>query len=202
LIELPAPWRFMTMDWTASVPTTANASPFTGQVAQVIQWPGADNWKVTVNTPPLRSEDEARDWTSFVWDAQGGGAAFLLGDPLRRKPRGTVNTPIFVNGNNPAMAGVLNLKGFGVNQPRVLVRGDLIGVNSRLYQVRDPYVSADAGGHVTVTIGPTLRETLTDGMPVATRDAQGLFRLAKGAIQWSIDQDHMYTMSFPCVEAR
>lgn len=216
LIELPAPWHFATMDWTASVPTTANPSPYTGQVRQVIQWPGADNWKVTVTSPPLCSDDEARDWSSFVWDAQGGAVAFLLGDPLRRKPRGadavstspayairsTVNTAILVSGTNAAMSSTIRLRGFHPNQPRVLQKGDLISVNFRLYAVRDRIVTADAGGTATITVSPSLREALTDGMPVTTRDAQGMFRFAKGNVQWSIDKDHFYTMSFPCIEAR
>lgn len=216
LIQPPAPWHWLTMDWTASVPTTANASPFTGQIAQVLQWPGADNWKVVVTSPPLCSDDEARDWTSFIWDAQGGAVAFLLGDPLRRKPRGadapinseaynlrsSVNTAIAVNGAAAAMAGTLNLKGFHPNQPRVLQRGDLIAVNYRLYQIRDQIVEADASGHATVTISPSLRELVADGAAVTTRDAQGMFRLAKGDVQWSIDQNHFYNVSFQCVEAR
>ncbi len=202
LVALPAPWRFLTMDWSVSVPVTANSSPYTGQIAQVITWPGADHWKVTVTSPPLCSQDEARDWTSFVWNAQGGASAFLLGDPLRRQPRGTANTPVVVRGAVGAMATTLNLRGFRANQPRVLVRGDLISVNYRLHQVRDAYVSADANGGTTVTIGPTLREALSDGTQVATHDAQGMFRLAKSEVQWSIDQDHFYSVSFSCVEAR
>lgn len=216
LIALPAPWRFATMDWTASVPTTQSRSPYTGQVSQVIQWPGADGWRVTVTSPPLCSEDEARDWTTFIWNAQGGAVAFLLGDPLRRRPRGadagvdseayarrsTVNTAIFVNGANAAMGSALNLRGFRPNQARVLQAGDLISVNYRLYQIRDSSVSADASGNATVTVGPSLREALADGAPVVTHDAQGMFRLPKGDVQWSIDGNHQYTMSFQCVEAR
>ena len=216
LIQLPAPWRFASMDWTASVPTTQNTSPFTGKVAQVMQWPGADGWLVTVTSPPLCSEDEARDWTAFIWNAQGGAVAFLLGDPLRRMPRGasaaidspaygkrsTVETPIAVNGAQPAMSSTIALKGFRANQPRVLQAGDLISVNFRLYSIRDQIVSADIHGNATVTVGPTLREALADGAAVATRDAQGMFRLAKGDVQWSIDKDHNYTVSFQCVEAR
>jgi hypothetical protein len=215
IVSLPLPWHFTTMDWTIRVPITDSTAPATGQTVQVIKWLGADGWMVTVTTPPL-SADEARDWTSFLWDCQGGSVAFMLGDPLRRKPRGsdakptdpdygsrsTVHTPVLVNGANAAMAGTLNLRGFQANQARVLQRGDLIGVNSRLYQVRDLYVSADASGHATVTIGPSLREVLTDGMPVATHDAQGMFRLVKYDAPYSVDQNHMYTMSFQCKEAR
>lgn len=216
LIAMPCPWSFLTMDWTACVPTTANTSPFTGQTPQVLQWPGADKWKVTITSPPLCSDDEARDWTSFIWDAQGGAVAFLLGDPLRRKPRGvdapnnsqaytrrsTVDTAMLVNGPIAAMASTINLRGFHANQPRVLQRGDLISVNYRLHQVRDAMVSADINGNAVVTVSPSVREPLIDGMIVSAHDAQGMFRMAKGDIQWSIDQNHFYSVSFACVEAR
>jgi hypothetical protein len=201
LIDFPRPWHFTEMDWNISIPSTANTSPFTGEVAQVVTWPGADNWKVTVTIPPL-DDDEARAWTSFLWNCAGGSTAFLIGNPLRRKPKGSVNTPITVNGANPAMAGTLNLKGFRPSQPRVLVSGDLISANFRLYEVRDKFVSADAGGNATVTIGPTLREALVDGMPVTTHDATGMFRLSKSVSPFSIDSNRHYGISLPCVEAR
>jgi hypothetical protein len=200
LIQIPSSWRFTQMDWQIRIPTTANVSPYTGQT-QVIKWPGADGWLVTVTLPPL-TVDEARQWTSFLWQAQGGANAFLIGDPLRQSPKGSVNTPILVNGAHSASMGTLNLRGFHANQPRVFMSGDLISVNYRLYQVLDPYVSADSSGHATVTIGPSLREALTDGMPVATHSATGMFRLAKYDAPYSIDQNRQYSMSLQCVEAR
>jgi hypothetical protein len=205
LIALPRPWYFQTMDWDIAVPTTANTSPFTGEVAQVVTWPGADNWKVTVTIPPL-DDDEARAWTSFLWNCAGGSTAFLLGNPLRRRPKGDPKAAggagIVVNGANAAMAGTLNLRGFLPNAARVLLSGDLISVNFRLYQVRDTFVSADANGDATVTIGPTIREALTDGVPVATHDATGLFRLSKSVSPFSIDANRQTSMSLQCVEAR
>jgi hypothetical protein len=201
LVGLPSSWCWTQMDWTIRVPTTQNTSPYTGQTAQVIKWPGADGWLVTVTLPPL-NDDDAREWESFLWDAQGGAAAFLIGNPLRKTPKGSVNSPILINGANAAMAGTLNLRGFHANQPRVLVRGDLISANYRLYMVRDQYVSADASGNATVTIGPTLREALTDGMAVATHNATGMFRLAKGESPFSIDSNHQTSMSLQLVEAR
>lgn len=200
LIDLPCPWSWTTMDWTIRVGAASSDNPFTDQ-SQVQVWMGKDGWLVTVTTPPM-SVDQFDDWRAFLWDAQGGANAFMLGDPLRRKPKGSVNTPITVNGTNAAMAQSLNLKGFHPNQPRVLLRGDLISVNSRLYTVRNQYVSADASGHATVSIGPSIRETLTDGMAVVTHDATGMFRLAKGDTQYHIDQNHQYTMSFQAREAR
>jgi hypothetical protein len=201
LIGLPSSWCWTQMDWIIRVPTTQNTSPYTGQTAQVIKWPGADGWLVTVTLPPL-NDDEAREWESFLWDAQGGATAFLIGNPLRKMPKGSVNSAIFVNGANAAMADTLNLRGFRASQPRVFMRGDLISVNSRLYMVRDQYVSADASGNATVIIGPTLREALTDGMVVATHNATGMFRLAKGDSPFSIDSNRQTSMSLQLVEAR
>jgi len=202
IVSLPCPWYFTTMDWTIRVPITDSTAPITGQTVQVQKWLGADGWLVTVTTPPLTA-DEARDWTSFLWDCQGGSTAFMLGDPLRRKSKGNLDGAILsVNGSNAAMSSVVNLKGFKPSSSRCLLRGDLISINSRLYQVRDPQVSSDASGHATITIGPSLREALTDGMPVATHDAQGMFRLVKYDTNVSVDQNHMYTMSFACKEAR
>lgn len=204
LIVMPDPWGFSQMDWQISVPSTASTAPYTGQVPQVQVWPGADNWKVTVTIPP-RNVDEARAWTSFLWDAAGGSVAFLLGDPLRRKPKGSAKPSsaagIMVSGTNLAMSGVLKLRGIHPGE-EVFVNGDLISVNYRLYQVRDKYVVSDAGGNATVKIGPTLRDTITDGMPVQTHDAQGMFRLAKNVSPFSIDGNHLYSLSLQCVEAR
>jgi hypothetical protein len=201
LISLPSSWYWTQMDWTIRVPTTQNTSPYTGQTAQVIKWPGADGWMVTATLPPL-SDDGAREWESFLWNAQGGAAAFLIGNPLRKTPKGSVNTPILVNGANAAMVSTLNLRGFRPNQPRVLMSGDLISVNYRLHQVRDPYISADASGNATVTIGPTLREALSDGLAVATHNATGMFRLARGDSPFSIDSNRQTSLSLTLCEAR
>ena len=205
IVPIPSSWRFTTMDWTIRVPTTQNASPYTGTVNQVQVWPGADGWLVTVTVPPLCDED-AREWESFLWDAQGGATAFMIGHPLRRKPMGSAKAAsaagIVVNGTQAGMAGTLNLRGFAANAPRVLLKGDHISVNSRLYMVRDLYVSADASGHATVTIGPTLREAVTDGMVVTTVNPTGMFRLVKSDAPFNIDQNRFTTMSLACVEAR
>jgi hypothetical protein len=39
-------------------------------------------------------------------------------------------------------------------------------------------------------------------MVVSTHDAQGMFRLAKSATQYTSSKDRNYQMSFSCVEAR
>jgi hypothetical protein len=201
IITPPSSFYWTQMDWTIRVPTTQNTSPYTGQTAQVIKWPGADGWLVTATLPPL-DDDGARLWQSFLWEAQGGAVAFLIGNPLRKVPKGSVNSPIFVNGGNAAIAGTLNLRGFHPNQPRVLVCGDHISANYRLYQVLDQFVSADGNGDVTVTIGPSLRETLTDGMVVTTHSATGMFRLSKSSNQFSIDENRQTAISLALIEAR
>jgi hypothetical protein len=201
IIVPPSSFYWTQMDWTIRVPTTQNTSPYTGQTAQVIKWPGADGWLVTATLPPL-DDIGAREWESFLWNAQGGAVAFMIGNPLRKMPSGSVNSPIFINGVNAAIAGTLNLRGFHPNQPRVLVSGDHISANYRLYQVLDQFVSADVNGHATVTIGPTLREALTDGMVVTTHAATGMFRLSKSSNQFSIDENKQTAISLALVEAR
>jgi hypothetical protein len=204
LIGLPSSWYWTQMDWIISSPNAANVSPFSQQ-AQVFSWMGADGWKVTVTLPPL-NDDQAREWESFLWDAQGGATAFLIGNPLRKTPKGNPKPAsaagILVNGTNAAMVSTINLRGFTASEPRVFVKGDLISVNYRLYMVRDQYVSADASGNATVIIGPSLREALTDGMAVATHNATGMFRLAKGDSPFSIDSNRQTSMSLQLVEAR
>jgi hypothetical protein len=200
------------MDWRVKRAVTSNVSPFTSQT-QTYEWVGADGLSVTVTLPPMTAET-SRKWRAWLWQVTGGATAFLLGDPSRRRPYGTddaataagaamhstVNTSTLVNGTNNAMAASLNLRGFRALEPHVLSAGDLISANYRMYEVLAP-ATADASGNATVSIRPSLREALTDGMAVQTHDAQGLFRLSKPEVQVS-NQDRLVTISFDCVEAR
>lgn len=209
IITLPSPWSFTTQEWKPGRKTGTNISPFTNQVGQVFEWVGADSWTVTCTLPPMNADD-VRAWRAFFWQAVGGVNAFMLGDSLRRKPKGvyfgstkrsTVRSPITVIGTNNAMQTSFNAGGAYPNQTCVLSAGDLISVNYRLYEVTQD-VNANAQGNMTISIMPSLRETLTDGMVVQTTDAQGLFRIPAQQITINVNADHTTTISFTATEAR
>lgn len=178
-------------------------SEFTGQT-QTQQWPGADLLTGTMTLPPLQQAD-ADAWLAFLMELRGMANAFQIGDPLKSSPRGTPSgTPEVDNtqtGGNAAMSQQLTTKGWTASETGLLLPGDWIQIDYRMYRVLDQ-VNSDGSGNATISIWPSLREVPTDSGAVTTTSPKGLFRLAKNERSWSADFTKLSRLSFAIQEYR
>lgn len=180
---------------------SVDPSMFTGE-QEVQEWDGKFR----------RAEVEYRDLNQEAYQevfaklaaTYGATGTFLLGDPLRAAPRGSVaGTPI-VNGTNAAGSKTLAVKGFTPTQTDVLKAGDTFHVGSSttqyLYEVVDADIDSDGSGNATVQIWPTLRVALSDGAAITTTNAQGVFRRI-GPLRTGRAPGDLFSISFTAVEA-
>lgn len=161
LVDLPAKPGLKSIEWDYFDQVGNVRSIFTGQ-QQRQKWPGADRLSGVANLPPLDIA-QADDWEPFQMQLRGIANAFLLGDPLRTRPRGSGdafgNVPIVDNtqpGGNAAGSETVATKGWIANT-QVLRRGDWMQIGYRLYRTLDD-VTSDGSGNAIVPIWPTLRE--------------------------------------------
>jgi hypothetical protein len=174
-------------------------SIFTGQT-QVQRWPGAEQFKGTLSLPPL-TQQEADEWLAALLSCQGMTNAFLLGDPTKITPRGTVTGTPIVDTSHAMTVGSSTLYTYGwtPNSSNVLIAGDYIQVGYRLYRATET-ASADADGKAALSIWPSLREAPT-GL-IVTNNPQGLFRLATNDVGWSTDYTRLSTLTISVQEYR
>jgi hypothetical protein len=203
LVSLPTAPERRLVEWNFSDAVAAVESTFTGQV-QTQEWPGADMLGGTMTMPSL-TQPQADDWISFLMQCRGRRNAFLIGDPLKTSPRGSVaGTPLIdntVTSGNAAMSQTLGIKGFTASAAGVLLRGDWIQFGFRFHRVLDD-VDADGSGKATIPIWPSIREVPTDGGAIVTTNPKGLFRLANNQRTWSADVKRLTQLSFQIQEYR
>lgn len=188
LVALPtAPERRM-VEWNAEDAVASVESIFTRQT-QVQQWPGADLMSGTMTMPKMTVE-QADAWISCLLECRGIANAFLIGDPLKKLPRGTGGS-MTVSGSNLAGSQFLNVSGWSSG---ALLPGDMLQIDYRLYRVLE---NANP-----IPIWPSLREVPTNGGAVITTNAVGLFRRANNKLTWSAEVGNLTTLSFQIKEYR
>lgn len=176
-------------------------SSFTLQ--QQVQVHQGDLWMARVGLIPMRGDD-ADKWTAFLLSLNGREGTFFLGDPGRRRPRGTVQGSPVVDGALQT-GKTLTIRGLTASATGIFKRGDYFqigsGVLQRLHKVlRD--VDADVNGKATLDIWPRLRESPADGEVLEVMDTAGVFRLSENTVDWEIAQNLSYGFEFEAVEAK
>ncbi len=203
LVSLPATPgpRVMRIDMMDSVAVVT--SPYSLQT-QTQAWPGADRWGGMITLPSLTMKQEA-DWSSFLMEMRGQSNAFQIGKPLRSSPCGNAIGEVpLVDGTldgNAVGDIVLDTKGWKASTFGLLLRGDMIQVGYRLYQVLEN-VNSDSSGKCQIPIWPSLRETPADGTAIILNNPRGLFRLASNKRTATTDYRHTTAISFEIVEFR
>jgi len=142
------------------------------------------------------------DWSAFLMQCRGMVNAFLIGDPTKKTPKGSMlitGAAPLINGANQVGYNLMT-KGWQANAQGVLKRGDWIQIIYRLHKVLDD-VNADASGNATIAIWPQIRESPADGSTLTTHNTVGLFRLASNSNNWSINLASIYGMEFKIREA-
>jgi hypothetical protein len=201
LVTLPTSPGLRSVEFDFSETVAIVTSIFTGQT-QVQRWPGADNLSGTATLPPL-TQVQADAWISALMQCWGMANAFLLGDPMKKAPRGTALGAPAVDGSVAMSAGsnTLYTYGWSASQNGLLLPGDYLQQGYRLHRVIDP-VNSDANGKASINIWPSLREVPTNGTPLTLTNAKGLFRLASNQNKWSADYTKLSNLSFGVTEYR
>jgi hypothetical protein len=139
IVALPTSPCLRSVEFSMTDAVALVSSPFTGQT-QAQQWPGADSWSGTVTLPPLTRE-QADNWISFLMELRGMANCFLIGDPMKRTPRGHVRgVPVVdmtTTGTNLAGTQTLYTRGWQANAFGLLLPGDYLQVGYRLHRVLD-----------------------------------------------------------------
>lgn len=169
-------------------------SPFTFS-SQVQRHQGAV-WFASLSLPAmLRSDAEA--WNAFLIKLNGKYGYFLLGDPDAGTPRGT-------NGGSPLVAGSsqtgnnLDTDGWSNNET-VLKAGDYFQTASNTLHKLTDDATSNGSGEATLKFEPPIVSAQSDNSALTTTNARGLFRLASNDVSWSVNQLHVYGISFDAV---
>jgi hypothetical protein len=184
------------VDFTVNDLVTMSVSSFTGQ-QQIQDW--QHGWiEASVQLPALNHQ-QAQAWIAFLMSLRGQLNVFLFGDPLAISPQGNgAGSPVVAGSSQVGFS--LATRGWTSNTTGVLLPGDWIQVNYRLYRCLDT-VSADSSGSATFDIWPELRESPSDGDSIVLHSAKGLFRLASNQRKWSITGARSYGITFEITEA-
>lgn len=201
VVIFPTSPGFRSVEIGSSNSVAVVKSIFTGQT-QTQEWPGADSWTGTFTLPSL-SQQQADLWLSALLQCRGMKNAFLIGDPLKKVPRGSAAGVPAVDGSAAMSAGsiVLPTAGWATSRANLLLPGDYIQVGYRLHRVLDP-VNSDANGKASIAICPSLREIPQSGQLLVTQQPKGLFRLANNNNSWSADFTKLTNLSFQIAEYR
>ena len=205
VIDTPTSIGFAEIELTANNAVAISQSPFTF-ATQTHVYPG-QMWQANVSIPPVIRE-LAEPWVAFLVSLRGPTNRFLLGDPMGAEPRGSVSgdTVLVRNdeGGNLNRAAKVRVDGFTTGQTGLLLPGDYIQLGAAstatLHKVLNS-VDSDGSGIAEIDVWPYLRRDLTDDEPVTYLNARGLFRLAPGQQNWSINNSNVYGISFQAMEA-
>jgi hypothetical protein len=106
-----------------------------------------------------------------------------------------------MSGTDITTATQITTTGWKANNFRVLLRGDLFQVGYHLYRACEQ-VNADASGHATITIWPSLREAPAAGTSLILASPVGVWRLADNRRESQFSPMRLTTMSFKILEVR
>lgn len=202
----------MTISYPLSLPNNVNASsfrtsidtivgisssPFTFQ--QNVQLYDGERWRIDIALPPL-SIEQAGDWLAFFGALRGASGSFYAPvDTIKTTPLGVATGTPLVNGTNNAGSKTLNTKGWTSSITNILKAGDYLQIGTSVYMVLQS-VDSDGSGNATLDIFPQLRATLSNNTPIITENPVTVFRLDNNSIDWGIDRNKTYSVSFSGVE--
>ena len=186
----PNPFNLSRLSFTGVSAVSRNMSPFTMQVQQY-NWPG-QAWLGSVDCPPMVRAD-AEAVIAFLLAAQRG--TFYFQDYANPTNRGGVTGTLTVT---TATANATTLTFGGATGSFAL--GDWLQISTSLYKV------VQVNSSSSVDVFPVLRSSyaattpIIYGKPNDAARAQGVFRLASGSTEWSIDLASIYGVNFSIIE--
>lgn len=180
----PAAIRISSLRFSAISAVARNISPFTMQVQQY-NWPG-QAWLGSVDCPPMVRAD-AEAVIAFLLAAQRG--TFYFQDYANPTNRGGVTGTLTVT---TATANAPTLTFGGATGSFAL--GDWLQISTSLYKV------VQVNSSSSVEVFPVLRSSYAGSTPITYANAKGVFRLASGSTEWSIELASIYGVNFSIIE--
>ena len=180
----PSPFNLSRLSFTGVSAVSRNMSPFTMQVQQY-NW-SAQAWLGSVDCPPMVRAD-AEAVIAFLLAAQRG--TFYFQDYANPTNRGGVTGTLTVT---TATANATTLTFGGATGSFAL--GDWLQISTSLYKV------VQVNSSSSVDVFPVLRSSYAASTPITYANAKGVFRLASGSTEWSIDLASIYGVNFSIIE--
>ena len=180
----PNPFNLSRLSFTGVSAVSRNTSPFTMQVQQY-NWAG-QAWLGSVDCPPMVRAD-AEAVIAFLLAAQRG--TFYFQDYANPTNRGGVTGTLTVT---TATANATTLTFGGATGSFAL--GDWLQISTSLYKV------VQVNSSSSVDVFPVLRSSYAASTPITYANAKGVFRLASGSTEWSIDLASIYGVNFSIIE--
>jgi hypothetical protein len=180
----PSPFNLSRLSLTGVSAVSRNTSPFTMQTQQY-NWPG-QAWLGSVDCPPMVRAD-AEAVIAFLLAAQRG--TFYFQDYANPTNRGGVTGTLTVT---TATANATTLTFGGATGSFAL--GDWLQISTSLYKV------VQVNSSSSVEVFPVLRSSYAASTPITYANAKGVFRLASGSTEWSIDLASIYGVNFSIIE--
>lgn len=204
LVPMPSSPAAKSVQLTAHDTVATVQSPFTQQT-QTQTWPGGDWWEAQITLPPMH-RSQAAAWQAWLTQLRGMAGVFQLGIDGSTKPQGfpAGSVPVVdgsVATNNKQATTVLYTKGWNPSSYRLLLPGDYLQIEYRLYMCLDS-VASDANGNAQINVYPSIRETPADGTAITLQHPKGLFRLSSNARTWNHDVTNLTSISFTAAEVR
>lgn len=182
---------------SAATAVTASRSSFS-YVTQIQRFSG-QIWFAEVVLPPMNRE-QVEDWSVFLLKLNGKEGTFLLADPSKATPRGSVPGTPLVKGANQTGNSLIT-DGWTPSQTNILKTGDLIAIGQRMYTVLGN-VNSNGSGEATFDIWPRLRSSPADNAAITTSNCSTIFRLSSNSNTiYNVNPDKNYGLSFSAEEA-
>ena len=183
-LTLPTSVSFNEMSYLPRTVVGFNASKFTGQQQNYV-WPG-QWWEFKAKLPPLTTDAIADEWIAFLLSLNGREGTFYAGPSTRYSPNDS-GTYATVRAGTVANDTTINLTYTDGAHPAQV--GDWIQVGtttaSKLHRVVK--VGTTVGTAGSVDVWPRTRSAYAAATAVNFRSPVGLFRLAEGSMDWSVN---------------
>ena len=202
-LALPNTTSFKSVNLRARSNIAVTQSPFTFK-QQVLRFQGSA-WEADVSLKAMQRAD-AEQWVSWFLKLDGQFGTFLMGDPNGATARGsassTPGTPV-VNGADQT-GTTLSIDGCPASASGYLLAGDYIqlgsGSTSKLYKVLSDVIT-NASGEADIDVYPQINVAPSDNATITVADCKGVFRLSSNEMDWSIQTNLFYGLTFGAVEA-
>ena len=202
-LALPNTTSIKSVNLRARSNIAVTQSPFTYK-QQVLKFQGSA-WEADVQLKAMK-RDEAEEWIAWMLSLEGQFGTFLLGDPNGATPRGSAatspGTPL-INGADQTGKYIV-IDGCSASATAYLEVGDYVqfnsGASSKLHKILE-VCPTDASGNALLTVYPEVKEAHPDNTTVTVSNCKGLFRLSSNEMDWSIQTNLFYGLTFSAVEA-
>lgn len=195
-IAAPASPRPSAFDLEFQPNIAFSRSPFSGAV-KTYEFDGIV-WRAAITLPPLANATQAREWHGFLAALNGMSGTFTMAPIQHATPSGTQAANIAVRTAALIRAKEVAVK--GMTAGATLLRGDMISIASRLYQVVET-ATANGSGQASLTLSHGLRAAAAVDDTITLLNPVGTWRLSNNAALRQIVVGGVSNISFAVEEA-